>query len=49
MPVIQVVPSWLQLMRFEDHPCSCLAVSFAPWDPQLLVFAEAKIRVYITG
>ncbi|KAA6424201.1 MAG: hypothetical protein FRX49_06160 [Trebouxia sp. A1-2] len=38
-----------QVIRFEDHPCSCLAVSFAPWDPQLLVFAEARFRVYITG
>ncbi|DBA91082.1 TPA: hypothetical protein ACH3X1_016047 [Trebouxia sp. C0004] len=37
-----------QVVRFEDHPCSCLAVSFAPWDPQLLVFAEARFRVYIT-
>ncbi|KAL0047594.1 hypothetical protein WJX82_007383 [Trebouxia sp. C0006] len=37
-----------QVIRFEDHPFSCLAVSFAPWDPQLLVFAEARFRVYIT-
>jgi len=37
------------VVRFEDHPCSCLAVSFAPWDPQLLVFAEARFRVYVTG
>ena len=39
----------MQVFRFEDQPCACLPVSFAPWDPQLLIFAEAEYRVYITG
>ena len=39
----------MQVLRFEDQPSACLPVSFAPWDPQLLIFAEAVHRVYITG
>ena len=39
----------MQVLRFEDMPTACLPVTFAPWDPQLLVFAEEQSRVYITG
>lgn len=39
----------MQVLRFEDHPTACLPVTFAPWDPQLLIFAEESSRVYITG
>ena len=39
----------MQVLRFEDHPTPCLAVAFAPWDAQLLVFAEEAYRIYITG
>ena len=39
----------IQVLRFEDHPTPCLAVTFAPWDPQLLIFAEDSARVYIKG
>ena len=39
----------MQVLRFEDQPTACLPVTFAPWDPQLLIFAEELSRVYITG
>ena len=39
----------MQVLRFEDQPSACLPVTFAPWDPQLLIFAEAVHRIYITG
>lgn len=44
-----VIVLYVQVLRFEDHPTPCLAVAFAPWDPQLLVFCEDKHRVYVTG
>ena len=48
---VELLQMWglVQVLRFEDQPSACLGVTFAPWDPQLLIFAEVVHRIYVTG